>query len=174
LFWCSVLSAWLSLSTSLAGSKGFYLDVPYVHQVENYCGPAVLSMVFRYWDRPADQYQLSEHWKPFPRRGLSGSQLKESALKHGFKAYSFAGDVDEVSGYLGQGIPVIVAIDSSSVTKSSNHFLLLVGHDISRQEWIVHDPAEGAFSRRSTVDFEKKWANLKNWSLIIFPDGVSQ
>ena len=153
--------------------KGFYLQVPYVYQVEKYCGPAVLAMVFRHWDRPMDQYQLARDWSPFPKQGLSGAQLKESAVKHGFQTYSFSGDVDRVLQYLRKSIPVIVAVDSSSITKSSNHFLLLVGWDASRQEWIVHDPARGAYSRRGAPDFERKWAKLDHWTLIIVPDGAS-
>ncbi len=172
------LSWWAALwafqaEPSRSPAKGFYLEVPYVHQVHNYCGPAVLAMVFRYWERPIDQYQLAEEWSPFPKQGLSGAQMKESAEKHGFKAFSFSGDVERVSGYLQKGFPVIAAVDSSSITKSSNHFLVLVGWDPSRQEWIVHDPAAGAYSRRAARDFERRWESLEHWSLIIVPDGAS-
>ncbi len=155
------------------GGNGFYLEVPYVYQVEKYCGPAVLAMVFRYWDRPVDQYELAGNWSPFPKQGLSGAQLKASAVKYGFKTYSFSGDEERVREYLSKSIPVVVAVDSSSITKSSNHFLLLVGWDASRQEWIVHDPATGAYSWRGARKFERKWAKLDHWTLIIVPDGAS-
>ena len=39
-----------------SASPGFYVEVPYVHQVSNYCGPAVLVMVFDYWDHSVDQH----------------------------------------------------------------------------------------------------------------------
>ncbi len=130
-------------------------------------------MVFGYWDRPTDQYELAGEWSPFPKQGLSAAQLKASAEKHGFKAFSFSGDVERVSGYLQKGFPVIAAVDSSSITKSSNHFLVLVGWDPARQEWIVHDPAASAYSRRAARDFERRWETLEHWSLIIVPDGAS-
>ena len=154
-------------------AKGFYLELPHVYQVDNYCGPAVLAMVLQYWGRSMDQYQLAEHWNPFPTDGLSGAQLKEAAVKHGFKAYSFKGNTERVSGYLRKGIPVIAAVDSSRLTKSSNHFVVLVGWDPMQQEWIVHDPAKGAYLRRRSRKFERRWAKLLHWSLIIVPSGTS-
>ena len=160
-------------SLAAKGAKGFYLELPHIYQAENYCGPAVLAMVLQYWGRSIEQYQLAEDWTPFPTEGLSGTQLKEAAVKHGFKAYSFTGNIERMSGYLRKGIPVIVAVDSSGPTKSSNHFVVLVGWDPARQEWIVHDPANGAYRRWRATNFERRWAKLMHWSLIIFPDSTS-
>ena len=55
LFTWSLVCALLQSSAQ----SGFYVEVPYVHQVRNYCGPAVLAMVFDYWDRSVD---ISTNW----------------------------------------------------------------------------------------------------------------
>lgn len=170
------LSWWVALlpfpaDPAEATARGFYLELPHVYQVDNYCGPAVLAMVLQYWGRSMDQHQLARHWTPFPKGGLSGAQLKETAVKHGFKAYSFAGNIKRVSKYLKKGIPVIAAVDSSGPANSSNHFVVLAGWDPTRQEWIVHDPAKGAYRRQRSRDFERRWAKLLHWSLVVAPAG---
>ena len=170
--WWTVLLPF-SVDPASRAAKGFYLELPHVYQVDNYCGPAVLAMVLQYWGRSIDQYQLAKQWTPFPKEGLSGAQLKEAALKHGFKAYSFKGNIERVSGYLRKGIPVIAAVDSSRLTRSSNHFVVLVGWDPRHREWIVHDPAKGAYRRWRSPNFERRWAKLLHWSLIVVPGGTS-
>ena len=67
-----ILMASMNQPHSYSSGRGFYLEVPYVRQVKNYCGPAALASVFRYWDRPADQHDLASRFKPFPGKGLSG------------------------------------------------------------------------------------------------------
>lgn len=172
LIWWAALMP-IPVDPTSRAAKGFYLELPHVYQVDNYCGPAVLAMVLQYWGRSIDQYQLAEHWTPFPKEGLSGAQLKEAAVKHGFKAYSFRGNIERVSGYLRKGMPVIAAVDSSSFARSSNHFVVLVGWDPAHRQWIVHDPAKGAYLRRRSRKFERRWAKLSFWSLVVVPAGAS-
>ena len=130
-------------------------------------------MALQYWGHSVDQHQLAADWTPFPADGLSGAELKEAAVKRGFKAYSFTGNIERVSGYLRNGVPVIAAVDSSGPATPSNHFVVLVGWDAARQEWIVNDPVEGAYSRQRAAHFDRRWAKLRYWSLIIVPDGTS-
>ena len=126
-------------------AKGFYLEVPYVRQEENYCGPAVLAMLLRYWNHPADHRELAGRFQPFPKKGLSGLELKKLAASEGFQTYSFAGDTPEMLDHLRQGRPLITVIDPSVLT-TNNHYVVLVGWDESRKEWIVHDSGEGTLS----------------------------
>ena len=149
--------------------KGFYLEVPYVHQVKNYCGPAALSMVLRFWDQSVDQYELAGHFDPFPSKGLSGAQMKELAARYGFSAYSFSGQTETLREHLGKGRPVIVALSSSRLL-DFNHFVVLVGWDTVKQEWIVHDPADGPYRRRPARELTAKWGQLENWTLLVLPE----
>ena len=93
LFSSALLALLMPSAVAFPSQKGFYLDVPYVHQVKNYCGPEALAMVLRYWDLPVDQHELARYFRPFPRKGVSGAQLKELAAEYGFSAYSFPGTV---------------------------------------------------------------------------------
>lgn len=148
---------------------GFYLKVPYVRQVKNYCGPAALASVFRYWKRSADQHQLAAKFSPFPKKGLSGAQLKELAAGQDFVAYSFSGNSEMVLAHLRKGRPLIVALSSSKLL-NLNHYVVLVGWDEEALEWIVHDPADGPYKRFEAEKLSKKWSELENWTLLVLPE----
>lgn len=149
-------------------AKGFFLEVPYVRQAENYCGPAVLAMLLRYWKHPADHRELAGRFQPFPKKGLSGLELKRLATAEGFQAYSFAGDAAEILDHLRQGRPLITVIDPSILT-TNNHYVVLVGWDESRREWIVHDPVKGPYQRRPAGEMARQRSRLENWTLLVLP-----
>ena len=153
-------------------AKGFFLEVPYVRQAENYCGPAVLAMLLRYWKHPADHHELAGRFQPFPKKGLSGLELKNLATAEGFRAYSFAGETPEMLEHLRQGRPLITVIDPSILT-TNNHYVVLVGWDESRQEWIVHDPVKGPYQRRPAAEMERQRSRLENWTLLVIPETPS-
>jgi ABC-type bacteriocin/lantibiotic exporter with double-glycine peptidase domain len=164
-----ILMASLTQPNSYSSGRGFYLEVPYVRQAKNYCGPAALASVFRYWDRPADQHDLASRFKPFPGRGLSGTQLKQLAAENRFNAYSFRGNRETVTEHLRKGRPLIVAISSSKLL-NLNHYVILVGWDEVGQEWVVHDPADGPYQRLEAKKFMKRWAELDCWTLLVVPE----
>ena len=169
---CLLLAGLVSIQSpapAFASEEGFYLQVPFVQQVENYCGPAALAMVLRYWDQETDQYELAGHFQPFPDRGLSGAQLKTLAETRGFAPYSFSGDPDFVRTQLRAGRPVIVALAPARFS-SFNHYVVLVGWDAERRQWIVHDPADGPYGRHAADELEKRWAELDAWTLMVVPD----
>jgi uncharacterized protein YvpB len=153
-----------------AADKGFYIEVPYIRQVGNYCGPSALAMVLRYWGHPADQNTLAEAFRPFPPRGLSGAQLKELAASYHFTAYSFSGSPEAILDHLSKGRPLIVALSSSQLL-NQNHYMVVVGWDAQKRNWIVHDPAEGPYRRLSEKKFKDRWTKLKNWTLLVLPPG---
>lgn len=151
----------------LLAAQGFYLPVPYVSQVENYCGPATLSMVAKYWEIEVSQHQIAERVKPFPKRGLTGKQMKELAADLGLRAFEFRATPLQVRQELQKGRPIIAAVDRRLSTV--NHFVVIVGWDDSRDQWIVHDPASGSYRRVQARDFEKKWGKLGFWTLLLLP-----
>ncbi len=157
-------------SPAYAANRGFYVEVPYVHQIGNYCGPSALAMVMRYWGQPVDQYELAESFHPFPPRGLSGAQVKELAAGYQFAAYSFSGEREVLLEHLSKGRPLIVALSSSSLL-NLNHYVVVVGWDSQERNWIVHDPADGPYRRLSEKRFLDRWTKLENWTLLVLPEG---
>jgi uncharacterized protein len=171
--WSLLLLFLFSGVSARSQNRGFYLETPFVHQVYNYCGPAALTMVLRYWGRSVDQYELANRFRPFPKKGLSGAQLKELAAAYGFSAYSFTGQADDLRAHLKNGRPIVVALHSSALL-NTNHFVVVVGWDSERGEWIVQDPAGKSYQRYREADFSARWKKLDNWSLLVVPLASAQ
>lgn len=149
-------------------SEGFYLEVPYIHQADNYCGPAALAMVFRYWKHPGNQHEIAGNFVPFPDKGLSGEQLKQTVTAGGLRAYSFKGKRSDLIKHLRKGRPLIVALDPS-FPSSTNHYIVLVGWISASEKWIVHDPASGSYLKCDAEKLEARWNKLGNWTLLVMP-----
>lgn len=167
-----VLVLWILLSGPATGAgaqeRGFYIETPFVHQAENYCGPAALAMVFRYWGETADQHELAREYHPFPEKGLTGAQLATLSEGKGFTAYTFRGEAGRIREHLRNGRPVIVALRSSELL-NRNHFVVVVGWAPGSREWVVQDPAGRAYRRLPAQDFADRWGELGNWSLLVVP-----
>lgn len=163
-----LLAALFAWSADYSPSEGFYIEVPYVHQVSNYCGPAVLTMVFRYWDYSTNQHEIAKEFIPFPGKGLNGEQLKQYATENGFSAFSFRGDRNNLIKHLRKGRPLIIA-QGQSFPALTDHYIVVVGWISSSEEWIVHDPSDGSYKRRSAERLEAQWNKLDNWTLLVLP-----
>lgn len=149
-------------------SEGFFLEVPYVHQADKFCGPAALAMVLRYWNHPINQYEIAGDYMPFPEDGLSGSLMKQAVTDRGLHAYSFKGTRSDLVNHLRKGRLLIVAL-KTPYPSPSNHYVVLVGWIAESKEWIVHDPADGPYQRCAEERFEARWNKLANWTLLVLP-----
>ena len=87
-----------------------------------------------------------------------------------FAAHSFSGSSEVILDHLSKGRPLIVALSSSRLL-NQNHYLVVVGWEAQKRNWIVHDPADGAYRRLSEKKFLDRWTELKNWTLLVLPPG---
>ena len=159
----------LSLTQPTAAQeRGYYIQTPFLYQTANYCGPAALATVMRYWGHDISQYELAKSFDPFPSKGLSGAELKGLAKRHGFTGYSFSGQSLTIRDHIKQGRPVIVALHSSELL-NENHFVVVVGWDPGSQEWIVQDPTTGPYTRYAARSFATRWQQADNWALLVLP-----
>ncbi|MGI8782209.1 MAG: C39 family peptidase [Acidobacteriota bacterium] len=162
---CTLL--WLFLIT-IQITQGIYIDVPFVHQAPNYCGPAALTMVMKHWKWSGSQHDIARHHLPFPKHGLTGEELKRLAEVEGFRAVVFRGDSSRLRNLIRQGRPIIVAIDASQFS-AIRHFVVIVGWDEEEDAWLVHDPAGGPYIRQKRPHFERSWRKVDCWSMLVLP-----
>ena len=74
--------------------------------------------------------------------------------------------------HLRQGRPLITVIDPSILT-TNNHYVVLVGWDESRREWILHDPVKGPYQRRPAGEMARQRSRLEDWTLLVIPQTPS-
>jgi hypothetical protein len=104
--------------TSLAVAADFpWIDVPFVRQVRAGCGPASIAMVMQYWvqhepglDAIAADAERIDEALPASDRGTLGSDLRTYLEAHGFSAFVFDGESEDLTHHLAKGRPLVVCL----------------------------------------------------------------
>jgi ABC-type bacteriocin/lantibiotic exporter with double-glycine peptidase domain len=153
---------WLLSAALLAA----VLEVPFVPQREDTCGPAALAMVLRFWGRSGSHEDLAAELGARELKGVKGSRLAESARARGLTAVAYRGDAGQLRDYVAKGRPLIVAWDMG---RGRFHNVVVVGFD--GEDVVVHDPARGASRTVKGATFEERWSGAGHWTLLVMPAG---
>jgi ABC-type bacteriocin/lantibiotic exporter with double-glycine peptidase domain len=154
----------------LAGrGAGRYLSgVPFIPQTENYCGPASLAMVLRYWGEEVDQDEIGRELYLPSIRGTLNLELEFYARRRGYRAESFRGTLEQVKAEIDRGRPLIVFQDQGIGPLAFPHFFVVIGYDDARQVIVAHS---GVTENRLIPyrEFLWTWRKKGNWTLRILP-----
>jgi len=149
-------------------SSNVFIDVPFVKQEKNYCGPAALSSVFAFWGVSRSQEEIAGHvFEP----DLSGSlniSLEQYAKENGFWAKGYRADLAILAERLRAGIPLIVMERLHPFILRRNHFSVVAGFDEKNKLIIEHTGAKAGV-RRSVRGFLRNWQAAGMWMLEIMP-----
>jgi ABC-type bacteriocin/lantibiotic exporter with double-glycine peptidase domain len=140
------------------------LQVPFVPQERDTCGPAALAMVLRFWGRSVSHDDLAAELDARELRGVAGSRLAEAARSRGLTAIAYRGDAEQLRDYVGKGRPLVVAWDMG---RGRFHNVVVVGFD--GEDVVVHDPAKGASRTVKRSTFEERWSGAGYWTLLVMP-----
>lgn len=146
------------------------LDVPFVAQTDDTCGPAALAMVLRDMGHEGDPQQLSLQTL-IP--GLGGSlqaEMLTTTRRHSLLAYTLAPDLREIVRELQQQRPVIALVNLSFNWWPRWHYLVITGYDLERGVLKVHSANNANIEWKIPV-FERLWARGKHWSFVMLEPG---
>lgn len=143
-------------------------DVPYVHQIRNYCGPAALTSVLNFWGFATDQKAVGKAVFDNALQATNGADMMLYARQKGFSAYSWNSDLDDLKEKLALGVPVIILQDSSTSDRSG-HYRVATGYDDSAHAIYVDDPYEPESKSMPYDKFAALWDRHGNWALLICP-----
>ncbi|MEN6371024.1 MAG: C39 family peptidase [Armatimonadota bacterium] len=174
----SLLVSLIALSLLLIGvlptfseklpSRCLISSVPYVKQLTNYCGPATLTTVLKYWQADANQESVGEEVYDSSIKATNGADMMLYARKRGFSAYSWNSSLADLKEKLALGIPVIVLQDTS-VMDRSGHYRVVTGYDETAGVVYVSDPYEPDKKQIDYNTFLTLWQRHGNWSLLVCP-----
>lgn len=157
-----------------AGESSVWLDVPFVKQEKNGCGAASIAMVIGYWQRQPGQSVPAPNSEQILRdlysqeaRGIYASDMESYFRQHGFQAFAFAGEWNDLKQHLGKGRPLIVALKPSR--GAALHYVVIAGLDQTQDFVLTNDPAQRKLLKQARVDFEKQWKAAGNWTLLAVP-----
>jgi predicted double-glycine peptidase len=165
--WCFIGAA------AVAHGAERWLDVPFVAQVENGCGPACVSMVMRYWAAARQSGPPAAADEAVIRRALPASSAKGAYPddlcrylgNHGFRAFVFGGEWPDLDHHLSKGRPLIVAVGHHGTF----HYEVVVGIDNDGGILLVNDPARRKLLKLKRSDFEAAWNRSGRWTLLALP-----
>ena len=162
---CGVLAA--------ADPPGIWLDVPFVKQERNGCGAASVAMVMKYWQRQqgevpdADAETIQRALYSQRAHGIYASDLESYFASHGFRAFAFKAQWEDLKTQLEKGRPLIVAL--KPVSGAELHYVVVVGLDWEQDLVLVNDPAERKLLKQDRARFEEEWKEAGNWTLLAVP-----
>lgn len=153
-----------------ASDSGIWLDVPFVPQEKNGCGAAAISMLLRYWHSNADSSPEDIQRALYSRKahGIFASDLQRYFQAHGFRAFAFAGQWNDLRQHLEKGRPLIVALKPAAL-ESELHYVVVVGLEPEQNIVLVNDPAQRKLLKQERSEFEKQWGAAGHWMLLAVP-----
>ncbi|MEN6358407.1 MAG: C39 family peptidase [Armatimonadota bacterium] len=137
-------------------------------QLTNYCGPACLTSVLRYYGVNTTQEAVGKQTYDPTIRATNGADMLLYARSLGFAAYSWNTSIDDVKNKIAAGAPVIVLQQNSRID-TSGHYRVLTGYDDSRSKFKVIDPYYDNITELSYSECESLWKSKGHWALVIVP-----
>ena len=158
-----------------AEENAVWLDVPFVKQEKNGCGAASIAMLMEYWQRQPGQSLSSvpTAGKIFSdlyskeARGIYAAEITRYFQQHGFRAFAFAGESNDLEQHLKKGRPLIVALEPKRGAQL--HYVVVAGLNSGDNTVLLNDPAERKLLKRARTQFEKEWKAAGNWTLLAVP-----
>jgi ABC-type bacteriocin/lantibiotic exporter with double-glycine peptidase domain len=161
---------------SAADTPGLWIDVPYIAQVKDGCGSAVISMVMQYWarqeDEPApaasDAQTIQQILFAPSEKGIPASAMLQYFQRNGYRALAFSGEWSDLREQIAKGRPLIVSLKASG-PHGPLHYAIVAGVDSEREFVFLDDPARGKMLRFSREAFLQEWNPAGRWVLLALP-----
>lgn len=170
----AVLPLVLSGAALAATPLNLWLDVPFVRQQKNLCGPASIAMVVEYWQLhgasaadPAAGAEIVRSLAPESAHGLRASAMLRYFRRHHYRAFAYAGDWNDLGHQIARGRPLIVALHPQG--DDGLHYVVVAGIDDPGQLLLLNDPAQRKLLKEDRAQFEREWKATGNWTLLAVP-----
>ena len=155
-----------------------WLDVPFVKQTRNGCGPAAIAMVVAYWQgqgfaalgNGGDPGLIMAAVYSDSAKGTTGSAMRRYFERLGFRAFAFQGDWSDLGRNISQGRPLIVALgEPRAFHPAASHYAVVAGLDTQHGFVLLNDPARRKLLKTDRAEFERAWDAAGRWTLLAVP-----
>ena len=140
------------------------LDVPFIAQKPNYCGPAALAMLANYYGHPVSQDEIASAIYLPDIGGTLTSELGDYARRFDLWVRQYRGSLDDLRQKLDAGVPLLVL----GKFGDQPHYFVVLGWDKFRQVVTVHSDTRSRYEMR-LEDFQRRWDRAGNWTLLVCP-----
>ena len=141
------------------------LDVPFVKQKDEFCGPASLSSVFNFYGLETSQEEIGKEVYNPKLKGALITDLENFAKSKGFKTILKKSNLDEIKTFIDERKPVIALIDLGFWVVSKPHYVVIIGYN--EKGFLVHS----GYEEKVFIpyqEFERKWEKLGKTILVVY------
>jgi tetratricopeptide (TPR) repeat protein len=138
------------------------LEVPFIAQKPNYCGPAALAMIANFYGHNVTQEDIASAIYLPEVRGTLTADLADYAQRFNLWTRQYRGTRADLHEKLAAGIPMIV------LGRLGNHYHYFVVLDYRGGELIVHSDTRADLHLRED-DFLRWWNSADRWTLLVCP-----
>ena len=143
------------------------LNVPFIPQEDNQCGPASLAMVLHYHDAPIVMEALiSQVYTPSLEGSLQPA-LISSCRRNGFVAHVIHG-TENLLQEVSNGFPVIVLQNLGLSWCPLWHYAVVTGYDVEEDFVLLHSGLTPHKQVPFRV-FNRTWSGSRHWGLVVLP-----
>ena len=128
------------------------------------CGPRALAMVVERWGvDPAPALAVDTG-----RTGASAADLRDRTRQMGLQAFVFSGTFADLGYEIDHERPVLLGLVRQDGRHVLTHYVVLVGHDQPRENWLLADPGEG-WRVVKGADLARQWTPAGQVMMAVFP-----
>lgn len=137
---------------------------------KNACGTTSMSMVLNFWKNKPGEYthqRVDSEVRRGPDMFSSPKNLIDYARDQGFRSEGKNNSsIDDLKGYLDQGVPVQVLIDPNKDGGDAVlHYVNVVDYEADQDgkitDVVIADPAGGDQETMPVSEFQEKWGSLE-------------
>jgi ABC-type bacteriocin/lantibiotic exporter with double-glycine peptidase domain len=156
---------------------GSWIDIPFVQQGRNGCGPASIAMVMQYWQARSDASssrdlaEIERVLQPDPKQGVRASAMVRYFEQNEYRAFAFSGTWADLEREIAKGRPVIVALKPDE--GNSLHYVVIAGVNNNERVVLLNDPAQRKLLKEDRAQFEQEWKVTGFWTLLALPEAAS-
>lgn len=146
------------------------LDVPFIEQTDNLCGPSSLAMVANYYGQNVTAEDVANLMYIPNKKGSLQIEMQAAARSLGLVAYSMNMDLASLRSEINAERPVIVLQNLAFNVYPIWHYSVVTGRDPNNDYLLLHS-GRHKYYRSSWTTFENTWRRGKYWALIAAPIG---
>jgi tetratricopeptide (TPR) repeat protein len=152
------------LAPLMAWAGDDVLNVPFIAQKPNYCGPAALAMLANFYGHPVSQDEIASAIYLPDIGGTLTSDLGDYGKRFGLWVRQYHGSLDDLRQKLSVGVPLVVL----GKFGEQSHYFVVLGWDAFRQVVTVHSDTRARYEMRFE-DFQRHWERAGYWTLVVCP-----
>lgn len=148
-----------------AQAKTVQLDVPFIAQKSNECGPTTMTMLARYLGKKETYGEIKEMVMSPKARGSFQQDMIAASRRLGLTPYKVKG-FDRITQYVHFGHPVLVYQDIGNIWVKNWHFALVVGYNYQKKTLLLHSNQE-KYLTQDIDEFLESWSKGDEWAYVV-------